>query len=281
MTKHGGYRGDGGSTNAARTRHGPAKRIGWTAAGRLVDGKNGGPGTEELGALIAVAAAPASDAATDVMRLEPVLTAFRRAGVASAPQREARRAIRPRSSRAVLVKFATLFLILAGSGVAAASAGVLPAPMQRIAHDYFGGVGIPAPSVSGGAGSISPSGTPSASGSPSPTPGPGDTTAANAAQLMPLCQTVAANSQNWRSVLDATDQAALIAAAGSPGHVPQYCAALLADSSNGASAGAPGTTSTPGQPSEPSSRPSPDASATHGNGHASHSPSPNPHSTGH
>lgn len=275
MIDNGGYR--GGSPESARSRSGPARRIGWSTANRLVDGSRGGPGASDLDMLLAVAAAPASEATLDPAQLEPVLMAFRRAGAEPAPQ--PRRVTRRRSSRALLVKCAAALLVAGGSGVAAASAGMLPASVQQIAHEYFGGVGIPAPAASRTAGS-NPSGTPSPSGSPSASAG-GDEAAANNARLTPLCQAVAANPLDWRSVLDAADQATLVAAAGAPGHVEQYCATLLAAASSSPAGGNQGVTPSPAQPTTPSSKPTPGASATHGNSHASHSPSPNPHSTGH
>lgn len=286
MTGGSGY--PGRPAHAARPGRRPPRRIGWGAASRRVDGENGGRGAGNLDMLLAVAAAPPSEATLDPARLEPILMAFRGAGTSagagagagagsSAPPRSR---TRPRSPRLALVKCAAVFLVVGGSGVAAASAGVLPASMQQIAHEYLGGVGIPAPGASGTAG-VNPSTAPGTAGSLSPAPSPGAATAGSTAQLMPLCQTVAANPQEWRSVLDTADQAALVAAAGAPGHVEQYCAALLATSSSSAVSGNRGVTPSPGQPTETPSKATPGASATHGNAHASHSPSPNPHSTGH
>lgn len=295
MTDNSGYRSNSpdpvnsGSTGPSR-RRGPAKHIGWSAASRLVDGQRGGPGTQELGTLLAVASAPASEATLDPVRLEPVLAAFRAAVPGSAPQRPAQRQAqrqpqpaRPsRSAQTLLVKCATVFVLLAGSGVAAASAGVLPASVQRIAHDYFGGVGIPAPSsASSSAADSNPSTTPSTAGSGTASPGSGAASAATTAQLMPLCRQVAANPQNWRSVIDAADQAALVTVAGDPGHVRQYCATLLALPSAGPANASQSATPSPAQSAGPSPTASPVPSATHGNGHGSHSPSPKPHSTGH
>jgi len=296
MTGGSGY--PGRPAHAAGSGRRPARRIGWGAASRRVDGENGrrggngenggrggngengGRGAGNLDTLLAIAAAPPSEATLDPAQLEPILMAFRGAGIGANPTPQPRRVIRQRSSRAALVKCAAVFLVVGGSGVAAASAGVLPSSMQQIAHEYFGGVGIPAPAASGTAGVI-PSTAPGTAGSPSPAPSPGEATAGSTAQLMPLCQTVAENPQQWRSVLDTADQAALVAAAGAPGHVGQYCAALLATSSSSAVSGNQGVTPSPAQPTEPSSRATPGASATHGNAHPSHSPSPNPHSTGH
>jgi hypothetical protein len=278
---NGGYH--DGSTEAAASGRGQARRIGWSEANRLIDGRRGGSGATDLDTLLAVAAAPASEATLDPAQLEPVLLAFRRAGIGAgpAPQSRPRRVVRQRSPRAALVKCAAVLLVVGGSGVAAATAGALPAPVQQIAHDYLGGVGIPAPAASGTAGPA-PSGTPSSSGSPSLSPSAGGgQPSADTAQLMPLCQTVAANPQDWRSVLDPADQAALAAAAGAPGHVEQYCATLLATASSSADSGDEGATPSPAQSTEPSSKATPGASATHGNSHASHSPSPNPHSTEH
>lgn len=282
MTGGGGGHPGRGPAHAARPGQRPQRRIGWGAANRLIDGDDGRHGIGDLDTLLAVAAAPPSEATLDSARLEPILVAFRAAGAGarSTMPTPTRDRIRRRSPRVALVKCAAAFLVVGGSGVAAASAGVLPTSVQRIAHDYFGGVGIPAPAASEAAAS-NPSTTPGAAGSPTPAPGAGDGTTGSTAQLMPLCRTVAANAQNWRVGLSRTDQAALIAAAGEPGHVKQYCATLLTLPSGGpanASQGAAPSSTLSGEPS-PTARPEP--TATHGNGHPAHSPSPNPHSTGH
>jgi hypothetical protein len=284
MTGGSGY--PGRPAHAAQSRRRPARRIGWGSASRLVDGENGGHGAGNLDTLLTIAAAPPSEATLDPARLEPILMAFRGAGAGtharvgagwSAPPRSR---TRPRSPRAAMVKCAAVFLVIGGSGVAAASAGVLPTSVQQIAHDYFGGVGIPAPAVSGTA-DANPSMTPSAAGSLSPAPGPGEATAGGTAQLMPLCRKISANAQNWRTGLAAADQAALVAAAGEPGHVRQYCATLLTLPSGGAAGESQSAAPSPTLSGEPSPSASPEPTATHGNGHASHSPSPNPHGTGH
>ena len=282
MTRGSGY--PGRPAHAAQPRRRPARRIGWGSASRLVEGENGGRSTGNLDTLLAVAAAPPSEATLDPVRLEPILMAFRgagdRAGAGGGSPAPPRSAIRPRSPRAAVVKCAAVFLVIGGSGVAAASAGALPTSMQQIAHDYFGGVGIPAPAASGTAGA-NPSIAASAAGSLSPAPGSGEAAAGGSAQLMPLCRKVAANAQNWRAGLGAADQAALAAAAGEPGHVRQYCATLLTLPSGGPAGESQSATPSPTVSGEPSPSASPEPTATHGNGHASHSPSPKPHSTGH
>ena len=248
--------------------------LGWGAASRLVDGKHGGPGTEELDTLLAVASAPIRETTADSARLATVLAAYRRAGAEHATAH--RSVTRRPASRSALAKCAVFFLIFSGSSVAAASAGILPASVQRMAHDYFGDVGIPAPSSHGTAVS-SPSETPSASGSPAATT-PRGTAQSSAAQITMLCQKVAANMHNWRAGLNDADQSALLTAAGSSDNVRPYCAALLAQSSS-----APGGPSAMPSPSAsaPSPTASPEPTDTHGSGHVNHSPSPNPHSTGH
>lgn len=276
MTNKGGYR--DGRANAAVSRRGPARQIGWGAASRLVDGKHGGPGTEDLGTLLAIAAAPAREMTADPARLEPVLAAYRRAGADQAAAH--RSAARPALSRSALAKCAAVLLVFGGSSVAAASAGVLPASVQRIAHDYLGGVGIPAPSSHGPAVS-SPSETPSAVGSPSATIGRGDASEGGAAQITTLCQKVAASTHGWRAGLDAADQAALVTAAAGSGNVKQYCVTLLTQSGSGASGGGQSAAPSPSASPSPSPTASPEATDTHGGGHVNHSPSPNPHSTGH
>lgn len=289
----------GGPDDSVRSRRRGTARIGWFAAGRLVEGEFDGPGAEDLRALLTVAAAPQAEKRADAASLEPVLAAFRRAAwnepasnrTASTRADSARRASArtaasrtasahaastPRVPRSLAAKCAVVFFVIGGSSVAAASAGILPASVQRIAHEYFGDAGIPAPSDS------QSSGTSSASGSPSPAPSPdsagsGSATAAGTAAgpLVTLCRAVALNTQNWRSGLDSADQATLIAAAGGANDVKQYCADLLAqDGGQGQNA-----TATPSANAASSQDGNPQATATHPNNGHSSSRSPSPHPT--
>jgi hypothetical protein len=171
----------------------------------------------------------------------------------------------------LLVKCAVAFALATGCGVVAAGAGVLPGPVQQFAHDVLGGVGVPAPGTPGTASSGGSTASATATvngtgGSASPSPD------AATATLEALCGQVAHDGSDWLGGLTGDDQATLSAAAGGEQKVVSYCARLLAGSSKATAASSPGAASASA---------SPGAAATHGNGHATHTPSPNPHSTAH
>jgi hypothetical protein len=84
------------------------------------------------------------------------------------------------------VKCTAALVLVVGCAATAAGAGVLPSPVQRLAHDMLGGVGIPAPdssssgpggaTVSGGASAAASGRGPSASLSPRTRATPGAAT---------------------------------------------------------------------------------------------------------
>jgi hypothetical protein len=241
--------------------------------------RDGAQGVEELRALLALASAPAPAAAAgaspDSARLGMVLAAYREAADTTRPT--TRTAAHRRSvAHPFAVRCTVVALLLSGAGVAAASTGILPAPIQRVAHRFFGGEGIPAPSGSDSASGAASSG-PSDQATPTATPMPTPSALASNT-LTALCLVVSTDTKDWQDQLDAAEQAALITAAGGQQKVKAFCKKQLADATQGATAGA---TASSGSSASPSATASPDATATHGNAHSTHSASPNPHSTGH
>jgi hypothetical protein len=221
----------------------------------------------ELAAVLA--AANAAYGRPDERELAVLLALFNAPG--PGPVGGAAPKARPSTSRAaasrpgwatgrLVVKCSAAFVLAAGCGVAAAGAGVLPNPVQQLAHDVLGGVGVPPPRTPGADGGTSSATASAPSGSASPS-------AAALAALTPLCEAVAQDGNAWRAALAKDEQATLVAAAGGEQKVVAYCARLLADSST--STAIPSATASSG------------ATATHGAGHATHSPSPKSHSTGH
>lgn len=280
----------GGSPDDIRPprRAAASRRLGWRAANRIVNGQDGGQGTEDLRMLIAIASAPLpSDGAhAESAARDAVLTAFRE--TAAAPQPTGRRAARAavsartrRASGALVLRFTAAIAIVCGVGAAAASAGVLPPGMQRIAHDYFG-VGS-APARSTHAPSTVASGAPSGGVSrPAIRPPTASGVPTSADAVVALCQQVAAShGDNWQDTLDAADQATLIAAAGGKHEVKSYCAELLVSPSPSQSAGPSPSQSAAPSPSatDATGAPSATPTVTHGNAHVSRSPAAR--STGH
>jgi hypothetical protein len=266
--------GRGRSDAGGATRRSGSRRIGWRAARRLVDGAVTGQDADDLRTLLSLASAPSTAASADSARLGLVLAAYREAAYAPPPPPTGGAPVRQRSATHVLAaRCAVVALLLSGAGVTAASTGMLPRPIQRIAHQWFGGEGIPAPSGSGAAGDAALSASSSPSGqqtstTPMPTPG---AMASNA--LSTLCAVVSAAPKDWQDQLDAADQATLITAAGGQQKVKQYCTKLLAQATESAASSSAAAST--------SATPSADATTTHGNAHATHTSSPNPHSTGH
>ena len=237
----------------------------------------------DLAALLAAAAAPEPD--PDERGLESVLVAYRAAPYtrpehAPSTDRPPRRAV----PGGMFLKFAAAVVVLAGGGVAAASVGALPDSIQRIAHDYLGGVGVPAPprgsaspnanaSASPGHGRNSPSASlsaapdasgtataslsPSSSVSPNVSASPSPATSAGSNDLVTLCRIVVQTGKNWHSKVDQAQRTTLVNAAGSVPNVLPYCTNLI----NGSPSN--GTNSTP---ATPSTTPSATASSKHGGG---------------
>ncbi len=253
--------------------------------------------SRNLDALLAAAAAPPLEEERDERALAEVLTMFNTAGAAAkagigtaepitafspvepveqADPRAQRRAQRAR----LVVKCAAVLAIFTGTGIAAASAGILPAPVQSFVHHVLGGIGVPGPSpgsTPGGGVSASASAGPSLSTGPgsaaSPatsngagggatgTPNAAASPSAGEASLVTLCTEVQGSGNSWQSTMSAPDQARLIAAAGSANKVHAYCAQLLR-SSDGAAA----TPSAISSGSADTASPAPSATATHGKG---------------
>jgi hypothetical protein len=253
----------------------------------------------DLAALLAAAAAPGPGPDGDERGLEAILAAYRAA--VDAPVREthmmstvelepveAPAAGRGRASqghrrftRAVAVKFAAVLVAFAGTGVAVASAGMLPTPIQRFAHTYFGGVGIPGPNgiAPTTAGSVTPLSTASRSGRATAGPESSGTASASAspvqatpAELAALCEIVVEAGDSWRSDLDKAQRDLLVATAGGNSNVVTYCNQLVAGGSPSASAPAPGTTPTP----SPGDGNGNGGGNGNGKGHASKSPKADP-----
>jgi hypothetical protein len=260
----------------------------------MVDGRGVGHGSEALRELIALASAP-SPGQSDQAQLGMFLAAFREAadapGTASAtgtteaagtagnanvaprpgnPSPARRRVV----SRSLAVQSATVALIVCAGAVAAADANILPDAVQRVAHQYLGGVGVPAPSDSSARPSASATpgtaaGTPRSSGSPSPSPS-ATSSPPSAALVAALCGEVNRDPKNWQSNLGSADRDSLSVAAGGEQKVKQYCAHLP-----GGAVGDPTPSVTPPMSSPPSATPT----QPHGNPHPSHTP-PHPHTVG-
>lgn len=261
-----------------------------------------------LGSVLAAAAARPLPEEQDERALAAVLATFSAAGAAeragaglTAPitalspvepdtmaDRTGREAARRRSRRVRLVlQGAALFAIFAGTGIAAASTGILPSPVQSFVHTVFGGIGVPGPAQNGTPGNgLSASATPTAGPGAAPDSsasssasglndvggvGGGATSApaasaspgASEASLATLCGEVVGGGNSWRTTMNAPDQARLIAAAGSANKVHAYCAQLL-HSPGGADA-TPSSGGSGGSGAGGDTSPSP-GSTTHGNG---------------
>lgn len=256
----------------------------------------------DLAALLAAAAAPDPERDGGERGLEAVLAAYRAA--ADAPVRETdmmgavegrlaaagsgsgragSRVPSPRRGRftlALAVKCAAVLVVVAGTGVAAASVGALPAPMQRLAHDYLGGVGIPAPATAPPSvnASATPRLGPSRPDTPNPTPVPTGSASAQSGQATPnellaLCEIVVQAGDNWHSDLDKAQRDLLTTAAGGNPQVPAYCATVIASNTPSAPAASPSATSDNGNGNGGGNG----GGNGDGKGHASKSPAP--HST--
>jgi hypothetical protein len=134
-----------------------------------------------------------------------------------------RASLRPRRrpARIGAVVTAAAAAVLLGSTAYAASSGHLPEPLQRTAHDWFSGVGVPAPPSP----SVSPSRSRAASPSPSPSSSP--------SLLRELCVAWQAFENDPHAPqLTAEEHHTLGEAAGSNGkkQIDAFCAGLLSPS---------------------------------------------------
>jgi hypothetical protein len=295
-----------------------SRRIGWRAASRLLDGQDGGHGTEDLRTLITLASVPMDDvtarsepaehaaASRDVTRVrhalddaaapgtsplpDALLAAFHASAAVTPTTVKTATVRRQSTTRAVVLRSGAAVLVVCGAGTAAASIGVLPAGVQHIAHEYLGVGSAPAPSTHVPSSSAAPSQSSAGSNSAAPTsPTPG---AASASALIALCRRVPQAGNDWTAGLSAADQATLIAAAGNEHKVKGYCKQLLDTVSDSTTAKAKPSSSGSATPSsesvtpspEPTGKPStaPDIKVTEprGNAHASHAPAPQSSSSG-
>jgi hypothetical protein len=225
-------------------------------------------GNRDLDALFAAAAAPAFPEENDEQVLTVVLAAFNAAGQAecdgdgkAAAAGECR--TRPRRSRAtVITRCAAMLLVAAGGGVAAASAGILPAAAQSLAHQYLGGIGVPAPNSNGtqqGGVALSPMPTASSTSThqvPSRARGAATTPAGSAtpspvsSTLLNLCSQVIADGSSWANDLSEQGRTLLAAAAGGDEKIVPYCARISAPTQEPTATPTGGSGSTPSSPSD-------------------------------
>lgn len=236
--------------------------------------------SRNLDTLLAAAAAPPLAEEHDERVLANVLAEFNaasaaaRAGVAVTEPITALSPIEPvpardsrprRRSVRLALQTAAVAAIVAGAGIAAGSAGILPSPVQAFVHQVFGGIGVPGPtpdSTPGGrlSASASPStnlgigpdwsASPSASGLSSTggaTGAPATSSASDAteASLVTLCGEVQSSGNGWKTTMSAQDQARLVAAAGGVNKVHAYCAHLLHSSGGATATPTAGSTATP------------------------------------
>lgn len=263
--------------------HSIPQRISWHEAHRLTG--DDGPAHEsgQLSALLALATAPAPGR-DDAAQLGPLLAAFRDASsTAGAPvavdggDAANRARVRPRAvSRTFWVRCAAAVLAVCGVAEAAAHEGMLPDPIQRIAHEYLGGMGIPRPSGPAGHGNPESSTHPTAApraGTASATPIPTTSGTAAPGELVAACGVVAKHPSDWQAALDAAARKALISSAGGERNVMSYCSPL-------AQSGEDGATAPPKPTTAPSAGHAPSATTgTHGTARPSHTPVPDPHSS--
>lgn len=198
----------------------------------------------DLDALFAAAAAPAFPEEQDEQILTVVLAAFNAAGMAecggageATAASECRTPAR-RGRATVLVRCAAMLFVVAGGGVAAASAGILPASAQSLAHQFLGGIGVPAPNSTGtsqGGAALSPIATASSTSTSHvlsrargvATASAGFATpTADRSTLLNLCSEVIDAGSSWQSALSEQDLALLTAVAGGDKKVVTYCAHL-------------------------------------------------------
>ncbi|MGH3416164.1 MAG: hypothetical protein ACRDVE_00855 [Actinocrinis sp.] len=220
-------------------------------------------GNDELDALLAAAAAPAVGDELDENELEVVLATFTAAGAATTTTDGRRRARRPwftaRPTR-LAVRSAVAIFAVAASGIAVASAGILPTPMQSFAHNMLHGVGVPGPSDASppAAASAPPvvsitSTLPPSQFTERPTATPHSSVTADGqgggstirpASMLDLCGRVAADPKGWQSTMSAADRQRLITVAGKVNKVKHYCETLIAGAAHNGGAPTVGSTGT-------------------------------------
>ncbi|MFD0633196.1 hypothetical protein ACFQ9X_18030 [Catenulispora yoronensis] len=231
------------------------------------------PDVQAVRRLLAAAAAPARP--HELRGYDAARRAFERAGTTPV-----RRGAVVQLSRLIGVKVAAVAGALTVTGVAvAAEADVLPSPIQRVAHQVLGGVGVPEPepeattptSAAGGASSSTarpstprPTGAAAPAGStgkalPAPgrptgtgagaIPAPGTSTSADTAvDVLALCRVFAAQQAGTGGPLTGHDRHALATLAGGEEKIAEFCATALA--------------AVPPEPTTPAADPAPDPSGS-------------------
>ncbi|GGM78943.1 hypothetical protein GCM10007977_095670 [Dactylosporangium sucinum] len=160
------------------------RRIGRDEAERLLDGATE-PGHEQLAALLRAAAGPARP--HELAGEDAAVAAFRQGG------RTAHAAARVRVGRRVGVLAGSLAAaVLLGGAATAAGAGRLPEPLQRAAHDWFAGVGVPEPD----AGPVPPA--PPRSAPPATSSSPPGVAAATTAPASPSAARIDELCRRWQ-----------------------------------------------------------------------------------
>ncbi|WP_207229916.1 hypothetical protein [Krasilnikovia cinnamomea] len=261
------------------------RRLGLDEADRLVAGDQPGPGHEGLGQLLAAARAPASprELAGERAAVAGFVAARQRAVPIDVPK-GTRRVRVPVSVRAVAMKVAAGFAVLAATGTAAAATtGTLPDGAQQRAHRLFSALGVPAPTpvprrttVGPGGGAPSPQGTatrPPASPTPSRTPAvTGGTAAPSRADALGLCTAWGAAQHPHGKAMSAQARAALAAAAGGEEAIARYCALVR---------GRPAKPAAPRDPKPAQEKGKPTATPSHpGNGNGDGTGNGNGHGNG-
>lgn len=238
----------------------PPARLSRAEARRLLDRRPvRHEGNNRLAQLLAAAVAPvptASEREASDAGLSAVLAAFNAVDVSG--RRDRAPSWHGGYSRTFAVKCAAALVLVSGAGMAAAG-GALPDSAQRIAHELFGGIGVPAPTFSAAPNRglhtlAGPRVTPSAS--------PPHVSAA----VVNLCVSVTDSGADWRDTITPADKATLVAAAGDDQNIETYCARLLTATATSAPSATTGTGSSAAsaspttprdthQPVEPSSPP--------------------------
>jgi hypothetical protein len=224
--------------SAMRTRK--TRRIGLTAADRLIAGNPPSPDHRGLGVLLDAATAPPSveELAGETAAVARYVAAFR--ATAAGPAATDRVRV-PRSAKIIATKVAVGVAVLAAGGTAvAAETGNLPAGVQH----FFSALGVPAPdggpqptATGAGPAPSHASATPTPTPTPTPTATPaasrgGDTSRPAETTALGLCRAWDDTRQAQGKPMPASSRRALAAAAGGEEHVADFCAGLLATSAS-------------------------------------------------
>jgi hypothetical protein len=204
------------------------RRLGAREAERLLTGAPTGSDRRDLVRLLAAAAGPVRP--RELSGESTVVAAFVHASRQPLVPRVERD--RPALTRwltqTVAIKVvAGAAALLVGAAALAAETGTLPDGVQQHAHDFFSGLGVPAPDASGPSTSPSPGGTgpgpnPSMSSHPPATPD---------AAITALCRTYVQSQKKPDSkALDPAALRTLAAAAGGEARILPYCEEVLASS---------------------------------------------------